>query len=219
MKKTPRSNTTYNLRPSTATKVRSRKRWPLLALGGVLFVALVIFTLDRTNVINLTNRKTNKSAVQTDGDQANNIPPANKIDYSPATPTDNQDINNQKESAVPPTTPNPNPTPTPTPPAGDFTINVVQADQTSAGAAFQVRTILSKLSGGTCELRLTRSGQSDIVKTASTIQQPTYMSCAGFDVPISEFHANGDWHMLLKVTDPNGAQKTDERTVQISGAS
>lgn len=74
------------------------------------------------------------------------------------------------------------------------TITVTAAFQN--GSVFQIRSLITPLTGsGTCTLTLTK-GSSTLTKNADIQAQASSSTCRGFDIPVSELSA-GEWNVVL----------------------
>ncbi len=179
------------------SKTKRIKRLLLTILGAGLLIGGLIFGLESTNIINLYDRQSNNPIEQTGTQETNNI------DYSPATTTDNEDINAKKEAGTVDQAP--------AAPTNDTSVQITfianSQDNVSHGA-LEIRTLLGGVTDGNCTLTLTK-GSTVILKSTTVAQQNTYFVCQAFSIPYSEL-ANGDWQIKLKVTSGDG--RTNEAT-------
>lgn len=78
------------------------------------------------------------------------------------------------------------------------TINpqITSIDQDSSN--LYVRAIVNGAKEGTCTLKLQKSGQSDIVKTAPIGLMTSYYACQGFNVNKSEIPSKGEWVVIVQ---------------------
>lgn len=173
---------------------RLRKRINLLGLPTVILVTVLLivgalFTLERANVINLYGSEKQVEDTTPTGQ-------VNDIDYSPATTTDNEDINAKKESGEIEQEP--------AAPTNDTTIQItfIANAQDYSGGQLEVRTLLSGVTDGDCALTLTK-GSTVIKKQSNIVQQNTSFMCEPFIIPYSEL-VNGDWTIKLKVASGDG---------------
>lgn len=187
------------------TKQKNILRPVLIVASALVFLGLVLSILEKTNVINLY-----KKHVDTNVNTPADLRPTNTVDYSPATPDNNTDINSQKASGSidnPKTTTPPNSSP--------ISVVLSAANQDEKGGPVIVRAILDNLTGGTCTLTLTKGS---IVKTyhADVTWLGTYYGCGGFDVPYSDLSV-GAWNLKLVVTqNANRGEASQTVTVEAS---
>ena len=171
------------------------KRILLITATVVILAAGVVFGLQTTHVIDLYGK--NDKTPESTQDQVG------KIDYSPATTTDNEDINAKKEAGTVDQAP--------VAPTNDTSVQITfiaNSQDSVSGGPLEIRTLLGGTTDGTCALTLTK-GSTVIEKQKSVIQQNTTFQCEAFIVPYSEL-ANGDWQIKLKVTSGDG--RTNEAT-------
>ena len=171
-------------------KKKSTKKSLYLIALALLTIACIGLILERTNVINLYNGWSDDPLSQTDTETVEGI------DYSPASSTDNDDINNRKANGTVDQEP--------VAPTNDTSIQItfIANAQDTSGGQLEVRTLLNGVTDGTCALTLTK-GSSSIEKTSSVARQNTSFVCEAFIVPYSEL-TNGDWTIKLKVTSGDG---------------
>lgn len=167
---------------------------------AILLVVFSIFILEKLQVTNLYTRPANTDTIE-------DLRPVNDVQYTPADPTDNDEINKQKEDITNSTTEPDNET---------KTINVVltAAGQDEVGGPVIVKALLNDVKNGTCDLRLSKDGVERNY-SASVINTGTYYSCDGFEVPLDELSA-GSWNITLTVSsdDRTGiAEQTTEVTL------
>ena len=177
-------------------KPRRTKRLLLVVIAVALLIAGVIFGLESSNVINLYNQSPDETLEQSE------IQNADDIDYSPATTTDNEDINAKKEAGTVDQEP--------VAPTNDTSVQItfIANAQDFSGGQLEVRTLLNGVTDGTCALTLTK-GTTVIQKQSNVVQQNTTFQCEAFIVPYSEL-TNGAWQIKLKVTSGDG--RTNEAT-------
>jgi hypothetical protein len=180
---------------------KSFNRWLVIGPASLLLIAGVLFGLEKTNVINLSHNSTPDQA------PATQEKPVSGVDYSPATPQDNEDINAKKNSGEI--------TQEPKAPDNDTTIQItfIANAQDAAGQPLLVRTILGGITDGTCDLKLTKDGAS-ISKSASVILQNTTYMCDGFEIPLSEL-STGEWQISLTVKASDGRQNVATTTTTL----
>lgn len=129
----------------------------------------------------------------------NNPPEAEKIDLSPPTEAEKQQvqenkINDDKERAAAPGT---------TTPPSDKSAKISQASYDSAGRRLVVQTQLFGTGWQQCTLEVTQ-GTRKVTKTADTLYQPNFSTCMGFSVDAAEFATGGEWNVLIKASNKDG---------------
>ncbi len=84
--------------------------------------------------------------------------------------------------------------------ANEVIISSVNQD----GNTLAIRTIIQPLvDGGTCTLAMSKAGQSPVRQTASVQAMPSYSTCQGFNIDVSDL-AKGSWN--LEITYSNNGQ-------------
>ncbi len=121
----------------------------------------------------------------------------NTVDYSPAKPSDITGSTTQKGHA--PT----NPT-QPSQPVASFSVVVTRASVDTQNRQLIVGTLVDGTAGGTCQLRLTQTGQPDVTAESQVQLQTNSYACQNFVVPFSQFPGGGSWRASVTVTN-NGS--------------
>jgi hypothetical protein len=174
----------------------------VLLVGGGLLAAFLL------------NRQNSQSTPATRG--------MNDVDYSPSTPADNKDTDQRKQGTVPATTPaeKPNDQPSQQKPVSDsINVAITIASQGASsgtngkGQPVNIRTVVSGTKTGTCDVSLTKSGQTTITKVFTIKFEATTASCNG-DILAAEFGADGDWQ--LSVTAKSDALTSRPATATVS---
>jgi len=125
------------------------------------------------------------------------IRPNNSIDYSPASPADNNVNNSRKGSGSTASTLDSYQSP---PNTGSFYVTVTRANVDSAAQKLQVATLINGAASGTCTLNVHQAGQQTVTQIeAITLQVNNYV-CPVFNVPLSDFSNRGDWNISVTVT-------------------
>lgn len=157
---------------------------------ALIFITAAVLILEKTNIINLHNGRSGDQLNQTDAETVEGV------DYNPASSTENEDINNKKATGTVDQAP--------AAPTNDTAIQItfIANAQDASGGQLEVRTLLSGVTDGKCDLTLAK-GSSTIQKTSSVSRQNTYFICDAFIIPYSEL-SNGDWTIKLKVTSGDG---------------
>ncbi len=133
----------------------------------------------------------------------NDTRPVNDVQYTPADPTDNDQINQEKQDGTIAIDPD---TPEPTSP-----INVVltAANQDTAGGPVVIRVLLTDVSSGSCDIKLQ---QDSTIKefTKNVVNAGTYYNCEALDVPVGDLSA-GTWALTVTVAsgDRSGSASQD----------
>lgn len=175
---------------SKYNKTKKMKRSLLTIFCVVLLVGGILFGLESANVIDLHNNRTNQALDQTKSEQIEGV------DYSPATSTDNDDINTKKANGTvdqEPVIPT-NDT--------DIQITFIANAQDSYGGPLEIRTILEGVADGVCNLTLSY-GSNSIKESSTILQQNNYFTCGAFSIPYNKLE-NGDWAIKLKITSGDG---------------
>jgi cytoskeletal protein RodZ len=97
------------------------------------------------------------------------------------------------------------------------TISLVltRASQLSDGQPLNIRTVITGTSNGTCQVTLTKSGQTTVTKTFPVVFEATSASCDAANIAASEFSAEGDWQLKVIVVNDSQQSNTVEQTVSI----
>lgn len=162
---------------------------------ALLVLVFGLFVLEKSQVTNFYNKPV--AIVSTDPVLTD------VIDYSPAAPTDNVDIDNQKVDEQKDAT---------TEPDSTSPINVVltAAGQDEVGGPVVIRALVTNVKGGTCTLLLTKDNVTKNY-SANIINTGTYYSCEGFDIPINELSV-GTWKIDLTVNYDGKTSKVEQTT-------
>jgi hypothetical protein len=152
---------------------------------AVLATSFLLVILEKSQVINIYSKPLPETS--------NEVRGVNEVDYSPADPTENDEINAKKESGQLGTDNQAQPEPgTP--------INVVltAATQDTAGGPVVVRVLLTDVSSGTCNIAISKDGVTNNY-TRNVVNAGTYYNCEALDIPASELSA-GTWQLNVSVT-------------------
>lgn len=153
--------------------------------GAIVALVLVFGTviLEKTRITNFYNKPVVASETA--------VRPANSIEYTPADPTDNDEINQKKADG---TLGASNSAPAGAP------INVVltAAGQDAAGGPVVIKALLTDVTSGTCDVTLT---QNEVTKSysASVISAGNYYTCDGFEIPLEDLSV-GSWNLVATIT-------------------
>lgn len=150
---------------------------------------------------------------KSNSEQATNTSPSvNQVDYGPSKDSDKiqpsskdkiaSDISKNSDA----TTSNPGATPEPK-------ITITQAAQRDS--TLYIRTLIEGGSSGECNLTITQNS-STITKTAPVGVQASYALCQGFNIPVSEFNASGEWKITVTTKLTTGKEATTTSKVTIN---
>lgn len=144
----------------------------LVVVLGVLLFLHVTSKNSNTNGNQLTQAdRNNKSAVIDNGGV-------------PTSPSGNNGGSDKNKSSAPYS-----------PPSNPSAISITPS---TSGNQVIIETKLTGYSDGTCALNIT-NGSQHLSQNAQVIYAPTFSSCAGFSIPISQL-GNGTWNITLTVT-------------------
>jgi hypothetical protein len=106
----------------------------------------------------------------------------------------------------------------PSPPENSQSSNLekptlTRAEQSSEN--IRVSAIFTQPAYGTCEAVFSKEGYSTITKTASIILGPSYYTCNGFLIPMSEFPAKGPWIVKVIHRQDNRVVESDPQTINL----
>lgn len=179
---------------------KPKNRKPLfIALSLVVLIAVAVGT-----IIFITNKSNSPLATETP------VRPANSVDYGPPTETEEQIAEQQKEDIIkqneqtPPTT------------DGSISVSIIRADQAGPGQPLNIRADITGVSTGSCEVTLTKAGQSAVVASFAVIFEATSSRCQGADIPAAQFGENGEWDLTLviKANQTQSKPVTQKVTIQ-----
>jgi hypothetical protein len=174
------------MRQQNIKQKRFRLSWSVLAVAGVLVV------LTAATVWHVWIRPDNKVLSPAERLQSDNI------NYDPPTPAEKKEAEQQKEDII--NEPEKDPEP---PTDASLVATIVSTFQDPAG--LNIRTLVNGTTDGNCELSLTRSGQTAIVKTVPVVFEATSAHCQNTPIPLSEFPVGGTWQLAVTVQ-KNSAQ-------------
>jgi hypothetical protein len=131
--------------------------------------------------------------------------PENNVNYDPPTEAEIAETEQQKEEIVQENE---------TPPAAGLTVTITRSGQTGTGQPLNIRTLVTGATSGTCNVSITKIGQTTLTKTFPITFDATYSSCEGANVPASEFTAEGSWQVSITAT--NGANTSAPATTTVN---
>ncbi len=173
----------------------SKKKIWFVASGIVVLVAILLFTLEKTHVINLigeTSPSTNTTG-PTKEQQAQAAKTAN--DSKQAFLDDAYTSDSEQNPSAEPSLPS---------------INILA---TQSGSSITVISKIYHVAEGTCMLRVT-NGISQTEQSAQVIYQPEFSSCAGFSIPVTEL-GTGRWNISITFTPTSGQPITDSTSLEV----
>ena len=166
----------------------------LVASAGVLF-------FKRDSVKSVFTKDTPSQSVPIADSSAE--PKTNVVDYSPSTPTDNAQINEQKNNA------------------DQTPVKQVNASLTATitntrvvNSLAQASVLVNGTTSGSCLLTLSKLGSSNVQKTVSVIVRNGITTCEDFNIPITSL-SGGTW--AVKIVLESGQTKSNpaEGTLQV----
>lgn len=83
-----------------------------------------------------------------------------------------------------------------------------------SGSSVTVSTKISSMGDGVCSLSIS-NGSKSYTREVEVIYQPSYSTCAGFTVPISEL-GSGEWDISITATSLSGTKVNSSKTLEVS---
>lgn len=179
-----------------------KKKSRLLFIIPLMIVLVIGLTLLKRDTIKSWFNEESKNAQQKQTPDVDS-PKVNVVNLEPSTPSDNQQINDQKNNADKTT---------------DKQINSNLAATITntrvVNSLAQVSVLINGTTNGSCLLTLIKSGSADIDKTVSIIVRNGITTCEDFNIPITSL-TNGTW--AVKVVLEFGQTKSNpaEGTLQV----
>lgn len=90
---------------------------------------------------------------------------------------------------------------------------VTRAEQ--SGDTIKVTAIFNAQSSGSCELRLSKTGEPSLVRTTGIVTGPSYYVC-GFNVPRSELSSGGRWQAVVVHKIGSSSASSDPKIVEVN---
>lgn len=164
----------------------SKNKIPLLVGLGIVSLAVAggIWYLNRPKPPTQTATQETRTEV-------------NKVDYGPAKTTDKVQDSAKDELAKP----TPEGQDSQVPAKSPLSVTISNASQQEATVI--VRALIDGAASGTCTLTASLPGQAPLTRTASTNAQASYVICQGFNVPVSDFPASGNWQIEVQIESGN----------------
>lgn len=161
----------------------------------LLFIAFAIFMLEKTQVVNFYKKPIKATTNPIDSR------PVNNIEYTPSTSTEQSEGNQIKQNLIDQANATQKP-------SSNISISLSAANQDTVGGPLVIRSIIGSTSG-TCKLSLT-NGALTKTYTSEVINQGTYYSCKGFDIPVSDLD-NGQWQLNLKIVNGQSSGEVNQK--------
>lgn len=163
------------------------KKRPIIIIASAVLVIIAGIIFARV-LLNMPTVSTSTSQPSSPTESTNNL---NNVDYN--APSDEQ-----KNAALDTNPKNPAQSESPAQPTNTVTVEITAAVQD--GTKLQLRALISELTAtGTCTLRLTNTGQQDVVMVVGIQALSSTSTCKGFDVDTSNL-SKGTWTATISVT-------------------
>lgn len=183
------------------SRTTPKKTILLVAVAIVMIVGVGLLYANSSHIKNLFTKDAPASKSTTDEKIVTN--PNSIINYDPSSPSDNDAINEQKNGASnPPTTP------------VDTALSATITRSQVSGSVAQIRVLIAGSDNGTCTLKLTKVNATTVTKEASVVSKGTFLTCDGFDVPVSDLSA-GNWKVQVILTSGGKQSAPAESSLQV----
>lgn len=93
-----------------------------------------------------------------------------------------------------------------------ITATINRANQLQSGAPLSVRATVSGTTSGTCQITLSKTGQTSFTKTFAVTLESNAYTCGQADIAMSDFAVSGDWQVELVII--NGSSQSSPVTAQ-----
>lgn len=130
--------------------------------------------------------------------------PSSTIDYSPATPNDNESINNQKNNSTDTTS---------TSSGEPIGAVLTAAGQDYSGGPVVIRVLVTGATTGVCNISLRKDGVTKAY-SRDVINSGTYYSCAALDIPASDL-PQGNWTLTVRVDSGDRSGSTSQEVTVV----
>jgi hypothetical protein len=137
--------------------------------------------------------------------------PENSVDYSPAKPEDSATIESSKDKAAQPDAATKPDTSAPT---NQSSVSVDMTTAVQSGKQLVIRALVNGATTGTCNLILSQGGQT-ISRSAAIGAQANYAICQGFNIPIDDLPAGGDWKISVTALVNGATSSPAEKTLKV----
>lgn len=177
----------------------SKKFISLLIGGFILLIALSFLGKNRIRTFFQSDPSNQPKTVS----QINNEPDT-KINYNPSNPSDNDQINQIKNSGG---------APTPQPVNDNMTATVTNTRVVNGLA--QVSVLISGTSTGNCNLSLSKVGSTTVTATTAITNRNGIYTCEDFNISTTKLGA-GTWGVNLVLETDTSTSKPATSTLQVS---
>lgn len=167
---------------------------------AALLTVFGAFVLEKSQVTNFYSKPT-PVTIPTLGAR-----PVNSIEYTPADPTDNEELNQKKNDGTLDNVNNP-------PQGAPINIVVTAAGQDSQGGPVVIKLLLTDVTSGVCDIKLTKNEISKSY-SAPVINAGNYYACDGFEIPLADLSV-GMWDMTATVTSANNRLGKINQTLEV----
>lgn len=97
----------------------------------------------------------------------------------------------------------------------DIAVSIVRVSQETAGQPLNIRVQIDGATTGSCQVTLTKAGQSTISKTFPVVFEATSSRCQDSDIPIADFGQGGEWQLRVIVVKDSHQSKPAEQSVTV----
>lgn len=178
----------------------------------VLVAAIVVVVLAAGGVL-AYNQFIAKDESPSKTDDANRG--INDIDYGTPGENDDAQTDSSKDKDAQEEQKDPNKDPeNPDQQPAELGIEMTQAAQN--GNQVVIRAIVTGTNSGTCNLTFTQKGQPTFQKSAIVSVAASTAICEGFNVPVEEFPAGGEWLASLDVRVGSAVSPAATKTIQVT---
>lgn len=92
--------------------------------------------------------------------------------------------------------------------------NITRAEQ--SGNHVRISAIFNASSNGKCKVVLNKSGYENFEETVNVVVGPSYYTCDGFRIPISDLPAKGEWTASVVHLLNDQSRESDKETITIN---
>ena len=163
-------------------------------LNKKLFIILISLALVMACAYFAYASTRNKPSVDQKSSDSSQQPQPATVNTGPATSTQVDAGQGAKDETVN----NPEDTVSPT-----LSANIISSQITDG--VFRTRIKIDSVTTGTCEITLSKSGQSSIKKVVNIQPAASISSCQGFDIPVVEFPSSGNWSYTIIIKTSNSS--------------
>lgn len=181
-------------------KIFTKRSVIILGISAILLAATAL-ALEKSGVTNFYQNDPEPPTAQTET-APSTATEQEKIDMSPAQPTDNDAINKVKESG-----------PGQQPPSTNSGITIVITRTTELNGIIQVRSMISGASSGACSLKLTKS-DTLVEKSNALITLIDNTKSCQFDVPKNEL-STGSWSAVISLSSADKVGQSEPRSIEV----